>query len=477
MFHCEKCNKTYKTQSGYIRHDTRCSNIKEFNCTYCKEQFYSKWTLNKHLEEKSCKGYLHFVEQEIELKKQEVERYKQEQNELIDRKKQEVESYKQTIKELEYTHLQHLMQKDKEHFEDLKQKDLQLKLEQDLVKKLQNDLQRQIEETKEAKQNLQREQNHVEELNKHCNHIFELSKHSNAKVINTYNNNHIQNNVHQYNLPVLTNEKLGDFMSPITFDPSYETVDTYCKQISNNGLKQFVYVTNQREGNVVYNDGEREVRDKKGASISEQIAKHPITQVNKDKLKRDIQLLEQQLQDDSLSEIERDCKFKQYRNLQSLHLSIDQQEKLQKSIYKSLNHVNTAANFRLSKFLTKVINEISEHPCEFYFKSPIECIVRAMYRPKELLILDDNDKPYKLTKQDYMDVIDHLYKHCNMFSHIPTEKELDVFREMASKHVVIEENIYMLQQNLHRYSTILDDTDQTKQEVQIALESIQYNDE
>jgi hypothetical protein len=169
MFPCDKCNKSYKTQSGYNRHFIKCEKPIEFNCEYCKEQFYSKWTLNKHIEEKNCKGYLHFIEQELE-------HYKQ----LLEKQKQEIESYQQTIKDLEYTHLQHLIQKDKEHSEHFKQKDFQIKLEQDLVKKLQNELQKQITETQEAKQNLRREQNHVEELNKHCNHIFELLKHNNT---------------------------------------------------------------------------------------------------------------------------------------------------------------------------------------------------------------------------------------------------------------------------------------------------------
>ncbi len=142
MFFCEECGKECKTKCGYTKHRTFCMKNQEFICLYCKENFSNKRNVTRHIEEKSCKEYIRFIEKELEHYKQLFEKEHLEHQELTQSYNSLSTDNKQTMKEL-----QNLIQKDKDNSEHLKQKDFQIKLEQDLVKKLQNDLQRQIEET------------------------------------------------------------------------------------------------------------------------------------------------------------------------------------------------------------------------------------------------------------------------------------------------------------------------------------------
>jgi hypothetical protein len=51
MFTCSKCNKEFKFEYEFKRHNNRkipCNSIKDFNCASCNKSFKYKSKLNEH---------------------------------------------------------------------------------------------------------------------------------------------------------------------------------------------------------------------------------------------------------------------------------------------------------------------------------------------------------------------------------------------------------------------------------------------
>jgi uncharacterized Zn-finger protein len=115
---CINCNKSFKNKTGLGIHIKKCiekQNIEiKYNCDYCNKDFSSKRNLHRHIDDKSCQGYITYLEniiiekdKENFLLKNKLEntiKEKDEQicvlkNELKD-KEEKIEKYKNNIQNM-----------------------------------------------------------------------------------------------------------------------------------------------------------------------------------------------------------------------------------------------------------------------------------------------------------------------------------------------------------------------------------------
>ena len=61
---CNICDKIFKNKAGLSSHLRSCD-IFNKKCQYCNKDFYNSSNLKKHLEDKSCKGYLLYIEDQL----------------------------------------------------------------------------------------------------------------------------------------------------------------------------------------------------------------------------------------------------------------------------------------------------------------------------------------------------------------------------------------------------------------------------
>ena len=104
------------------------------------------------------------------------------------------------------------------------------------------------------------------------------------KVGNTINNNN-NNYTNNFNIPMLTSDKLGQFIDSVNI---YECNDIsgYCKQLAIKGVEDYAFATDQARKNLIMNIDGKELKDKKAVYLSEQIASHPNSQNKKEEIKK-----------------------------------------------------------------------------------------------------------------------------------------------------------------------------------------------
>ena len=94
---CNICNKSFKNNAGLSSHLRSCEKLNK-KCQYCNKDFANATIVKKHLQEKNCKGYLLYIEDQ--LNKLSEDKTKLEQENLA------------KLKELENSFLLKLKQKD-----------------------------------------------------------------------------------------------------------------------------------------------------------------------------------------------------------------------------------------------------------------------------------------------------------------------------------------------------------------------------
>ena len=260
MFACETCNKICTSKSGLTQHLKKCLNTTNFKCDYCNYTFSTKHILKLHIENKSCNEHKKVLELEEQTKVNNLK----EQNKIFE---EENNNLKQKIKEYE------------------------------------NKVEQQSLNISKLYQEIEKKEQEIQNKDQMTKQMINMNKDLIQKVGNKIINN--TNNSITYNLPVLTDEKISEIMSPIVFDNKTTNSTAYCKKLSDAGLNKFIFKTDRNRGHVIYNLEGKEVRDDKGKEVCQRIANNPMTEVKVQEIKQIQKQLAIQLKYDNLSEDER----------------------------------------------------------------------------------------------------------------------------------------------------------------------------
>ena len=55
IFYCKKCNKKYKTEKSYIKHEEKCNGLNILACPKCKKIFSNRASKSEHIKRNNCK--------------------------------------------------------------------------------------------------------------------------------------------------------------------------------------------------------------------------------------------------------------------------------------------------------------------------------------------------------------------------------------------------------------------------------------
>jgi hypothetical protein len=424
MFSCYKCNKVCASQSGLTLHLKKCISEETLQCLYCNNIFKTKYILNKHIQNKSCQEHRQIA--------------------LIEEEKENI--------------------KIKEHFLLCQEENIKLKqLVKDYEKKINE---QEINITKLNENIIKSEQMTQQILN------------ANKDLIQKVGNKIITKNSIVYNLPVLTDEKISEIISPIVFDNKTTNSSEYCKQLSDGGLNKYIFKTDRNRGHVIYNFEGKEIRDDKGKEVCKRIAENPMTEVKIQELKQIRNQLSIQLQYDNLTEEEASEVRDKLHALDKLGIEINKPAQLQK-ITNNLSHYNSSHEFYLHNYLSELETQIKKNPYSFLFEGPEIYLIQNKYtiNHNKLLVKDDKGKEYKLTIEDLRYIIHYLYQNTISFNKPITNEEINAIKTIFTYSKTSQEDvIYFLQKNLSRYHHINEDKDDTNIALQDMLSYIsEYN--
>jgi hypothetical protein len=292
MFVCETCNKNCTSKAGLSLHLKKCLIIKEFKCEYCNSIFKTNYNLKIHLQNISCQEQKKLVE----LKKQdEIDNLKEQFN-LEKEEKNKIKQEELIVSKL-----------NQEYENKIKQQEL-------LIAKLTQDYENKIKQ---------------QEL------LIAKLTHENAQFlsINQLLLKNISVNKLVNELPILTGEILHNFILNIRFtDSSTYTCESYCKQLSENGLNKYVYKTDINRGHLIYNLEGKETRDDKGKDLSEMICNHPLTKDKIIELKQLQLQIKQLLNTNTLSDSDASIKLDELHSITKLVQELVKPNQIQKYI-------------------------------------------------------------------------------------------------------------------------------------------------
>lgn len=433
MFICDTCGKECSNKAGLSLHLKKCLKIKEFKCIHCNSIFKSNYNLKVHLENKSCSEHKKVLELEEQTKVNNLKEQILLENEENNKLKQQIKEYENKI-EQQTLCIVKLNQEIEKKDQEIQNKDQMAKqminMNKDLIQKVGN------------------------------------------KIINNTNNSIV------YNLPVLTDEKISEIISPIVFDNKTTNSSEYCKQLSDGGLNKYIFKTDRNRGHVIYNFEGKEIRDDKGKEVCKRIAENPMTEVKIQELKQIRNQLSIQLQYDNLTEEEASEVRDKLHALDKLGIEINKPAQLQK-ITNNLSHYNSSHEFYLHNYLSELETQIKKNPYSFLFEGPEIYLIQNKYtiNHNKLLVKDDKGKEYKLTIEDLRYIIHYLYQNTISFNKPITNEEINAIKTIFTYSKTSQEDvIYFLQKNLSRYHHINEDKDDTNIALQDMLSYIsEYN--
>lgn len=455
MISCDTCGKECANDKGLKIHKKACkSGENNFNCKYCNKQLCSQYMLNRHLQEKTCEEHKRF------LKEQEENKYKHLEDTL--------EQYKQ---QLEYVQ------------EEYKTKTFEYKRQIEILQ----------EKNKQIEDNYKTQTTELETKNEQQRKIITyleqgISKFDkvNGRILSTTNSlinkvgytNNISQTIINNNLPILTNDIIGDSIRSIKITKNIDT-ENYYEQL-HKGLKHYVFKTDKNRNHLIYNYDGTYIKDNKGQKLSEIIATHPETNIKKDELRKQLQDIQIQIEYDQLSQDELIQRGTIIQSTKQILQSTEQLIAIQKTLIKRFYPVEQSNDFILFKFLEVFVEQVKSDPSDFLFVSPVTYIINNKYtiNPNKLLVKDDNNNEHKLTDKDMLYMINHVFNHAVTITNPLSEQEITAIKNSGSTFNKLEDSLFYLQLNIKRYNTIIENTIQSKKEIEQILQSIEnYNED
>lgn len=404
---CNICNKSFKNNAGLSSHLRSCEKLNK-KCLYCNKEFANATIVKKHLQEKNCKGYLLYIEEQLKIYNE--DKIKIQEENLT------------KIKEIENSFALKLKQKD-EKIKELETK--VLNFHKDKIELLSNQINSQNKI--------------VTDMNKN---ISVLS--NKVGITNNISNNQI------FILPVLSDNIIEKSIDSILVNDKLNSFKYVCKQISKD-LNPYAYLTDKSRKTIVYNNGDNEeFKDTEGELLCEKIANNPKTEIKKNEI---INYVNENLKKSTINEP--NSVLENLNKIRDVANKMTDKDALKGELPRLFKHKNQLQNtnyvFKFNKLLDKLVEDFKQYPEDYLFVDIIRTIKNnVLIGENKMIVKNDEDELVQLCIKDLYNLLNYLKENFilnmsdYMFESFKKEfkisnRELPIFQKFQSNFKIFFE--------------------------------------